>query len=150
MVPYGMFVMTTWSKDKQEVGTATITWLTQCSFQPPLIAVGVRKDSTVHRHLIERGAFAINVIGKDQIELARQFFKPCPLEGNKIGGYPFEPGPATGSPLILDCPAWWENRVVDKCDKGDHTLFVAEVVEAGVRREDKVILCRDHNLYYAG
>ena len=30
--------------------------------------------------------------------------------------------------------------------KGDHTLFVGEVVEAGVRGEDQTILMCDHNL----
>ena len=33
---------------------------------------------------------------------------------------------------------------------GDHTLFVGEVVEAGVREEDETILMRDHNLNYGG
>ena len=34
--------------------------------------------------------------------------------------------------------------------QGDHTLFVGEVLEAGVRREDPAILMRDHNLNYGG
>ena len=34
--------------------------------------------------------------------------------------------------------------------KGDHTLFVGEVVEAGVRGEDQTILMCDHNLNYGG
>ncbi len=33
---------------------------------------------------------------------------------------------------------------------GDHTLFVGEVLEAGVRTEDQTILMRDHNLNYGG
>ena len=32
--------------------------------------------------------------------------------------------------------------------KGGHTLFVGEVVEAGVRGEDQTILMCDHNLNY--
>ena len=35
-------------------------------------------------------------------------------------------------------------------DKGYHTVFVGEVVDAGVRREDQAILMRDHNLNYGG
>ncbi len=34
--------------------------------------------------------------------------------------------------------------------KGGHTLFVGEVVEAGVRGEDQTILMCDHNLNYGG
>jgi flavin reductase (DIM6/NTAB) family NADH-FMN oxidoreductase RutF len=30
-------------------------------------------------------------------------------------------------------PAWLEARVTDKVERGDHTVFVGEVVAAGVR-----------------
>ena len=33
---------------------------------------------------------------------------------------------------------------------GDHTVFVGEMLEAGARAEDQVILMRDHNLNYGG
>jgi flavin reductase (DIM6/NTAB) family NADH-FMN oxidoreductase RutF len=39
---------------------------------------------------------------------------------------------------------------VGEVAKGDHTLFVGEVLEAGVRREDQTILMRDHGLNYGG
>jgi len=39
---------------------------------------------------------------------------------------------------------------VGEVAEGDHTNFVGEVVEAGVRSEDTAILMRDHNLNYGG
>ena len=45
MIPYGMFILTTKSKDGQNVGAATVNWVTQTSFSPPLVAVGVKADS---------------------------------------------------------------------------------------------------------
>jgi flavin reductase (DIM6/NTAB) family NADH-FMN oxidoreductase RutF len=39
---------------------------------------------------------------------------------------------------------------VGEVAEGDHTMFVGEVVEAGVRSEDTSILMRDHNLNYGG
>ena len=48
MIPYGMYVLTTKSKDGNDVGAATVNWLTQTSFSPPLIAVGVKADSGAH------------------------------------------------------------------------------------------------------
>ena len=98
----------------------------------------------------DTGVFAVNVLGKDQLDLAFNFFKPHEREGNSIGGQDFEVGPVTGSPLILACPAWWECKVIGEVAKGDHTMFVGEVVEAGVRSEDQAILLRDHNLNYGG
>ena len=43
MIPYGMYVLT--SKDGKDVSAATVNWLTQTSFAPPLVAMGVKGDS---------------------------------------------------------------------------------------------------------
>jgi flavin reductase (DIM6/NTAB) family NADH-FMN oxidoreductase RutF len=150
MIPYGMFVLTTRGKDGNDVGAATVNWITQASFTPPLVAVGVKADSSAYQHIKETGTFAINVIADDQINIAFTFFKTNPMEGDSIGGVRFEPGPETGCPLLLSSPAWWECRLVGEVAKGDHTLFVGEVVEAGVREEKPAILMRDHNLNYGG
>ena len=51
MIPYGMYVLTSKSQDGQEVSAATVNWLTQTSFAPPLVAVGVKGDSTAHAQI---------------------------------------------------------------------------------------------------
>ncbi len=150
MIPYGMFVLTTKDSAGQNVNAATINWATQTSFKPPLVAIGVKADSGVHQHIKDTSVFAVNVIGKDQKDLAFNFFKSHQVQGNTIGGESFEIGKETGCPLLLNSPAWWECRVVGEVAKGDHTLFVGEVLEAGVRREDQTILMRDHGLNYGG
>lgn len=150
MIPYGMFVLSTKSKDGSEVGAATVNWVTQTSFAPPLIAVGVKADSTSHQHIKDTGQFAVNVIADDQINMAFTFFKSNPREGDSIGGEQFEAGPETGCPLLISSPAWWECKLVGEVAQGDHTLFVGQVLEAGVREEKQTILMRDHNLNYGG
>ena len=150
MIPYGMFVLTSRSRDGQEVGAATVNWITQASFAPPLVAIGVKADSTSHQYIKDTGVFAINVINKDQISTAFNFFKTHQREGNSIGGEQFELGRETQCPLLVNSPAWWECKVVGEVAKGDHTVFVGQVVDASVRREGQTILMRDHNLNYGG
>ena len=150
MIPYGMFILTTKGKDGQHIGAATVNWVTQTSFAPPLGAVGVKADSSSHQHIKDTGVFAVNIIGKEQINTAFNFFKSHEREGNAIGGETFEDGAETGCPLFLNSPAWWECKIVGEVAHGDHTLFVGEVLEAGVREEDQTILMRDHNLNYGG
>ena len=150
MIPYGMYVLTTKSGQGEDVDAATVNWVTQTSFTPPLIAVGVKVDSKTHQFVKATNVFAVNVIGGDQINTAFSFFKPQEREGNSIGGEAFELGPETGCPVLLNSPAWWECKVVGEVAQGDHTLFVGEVLEAGVRRDDPAILRRDHNLNYGG
>lgn len=150
MIPYGMFVLSTKDNNGPGVNAATINWATQTSFKPPLVAVGVKADSGVHQQIRDSGVFAINVIGKDQKDIAFTFFKPQKPEGNSLGGHNFELGKNTGCPLFLNLPAWWECKVVGEVAKGDHTLFVGEVLDAGIRRDDQAILMRDHGLNYGG
>jgi len=114
------------------------------------VAVGVKGDSGAHAHITETGVFAVNVIGKDQLDLASTFFKSLEREGDSIGGQDFVAGPETGCALLTGSPAWWECKLVGQLDQGDHTLFLGEVLEAGTRAEDQTILMRDHNLNYGG
>ena len=149
MITYGLYVMT--AKDERHVAAGTVTWLSQASFEPPLIMVGVRVDSHLH-HLVEAtGQFAINIVGEGQKDMAAAFFRPAAVENGTINGYAFEPGPATGAPLLLDAPAWFEARVTDALKRGDHTVFVAEVIEAGVRNPDlPPLVLRDTGWSYGG
>ena len=51
MIPYGMYILTAKAKEGQDVSAATVNWLTQTSFSPPLVAVGVKADSGAHQHI---------------------------------------------------------------------------------------------------
>ena len=134
MIPYGLYVLTGQSKDGQ-VAAATINWVTQISFEPPLIVIGVKAGSGVHAIVKESENFALNVLGKDQQGAAFTFFKPLEREGDSIGGEPFQAGPEAGMPLILSCPAWIECHVEAVIEGGDHSAFIGRVLGAGVRKE---------------
>ncbi len=130
-ITYGLYVLT--AAHAGEVAAGTVNWLSQASFEPPLVMVGVKRDSRLHELIEKSGRFAVNILASGQKDIAAAFFRPTQVEGDRINGLPFEPGPTTGAPLLLDAPAWFEAQVVDAVKRGDHTVFVAEVVEAGVR-----------------
>ena len=81
MIPYGIYVLTC-DDGAGNVGAATVNWVTQASFQPPLVAVGVKADSGAHAVIKEAGAFALNVLGKGQQAMAYTFFKPAERQGS--------------------------------------------------------------------
>jgi len=130
-LPYGMYVMTA-APGGRAVGS-TLTWLSQCSFRPPLVMIAVQKGSQMHSAVKEGGTIAVNLLSEDQKAIAEAFFKPGEAEEGRLAGCRCEPGPMTGAPLLTDAPAWFEARVSDAVDRGDHTVFVAEVVGAGMR-----------------
>jgi flavin reductase (DIM6/NTAB) family NADH-FMN oxidoreductase RutF len=131
MIPYGLFVLTAADKDG-EVAAATVNWVTQASFAPPLVVVGVKADSGAHAVIKRSRAFALNVLGKGQQAAAFAFFKPTNREGDLINGEPVRAG-STGAPLLDSTPAYVECRVVEIVEKGDHSIVIGEVVDAGVR-----------------
>ena len=133
MIPYGLYVLTGEAEDGR-VAAATVNWVTQTSFEPPLVVVGVKADSGAHAIIKEAGAFALNVLGKDQQGMAYAFFKPAEREGNTIAGEAFRSG-SSGAPILESCPAFIECKLVDTFENGDHSIFVGEVVDAGVREE---------------
>ena len=133
MIPYGLYVLTAAKKGGGEVAAATVNWVTQVSFEPPLVAVGVKTDSHAHPLIKETKAFALNVLGKGQQALAFTFFKPADLKDGKISGEAFKAG-TTGAPILASTLAYVECRLVETVEKGDHSVFVAEVVGAGVSK----------------
>ncbi len=148
MITYGLYIMT--AADGEDIAAGAVTWLSQASFEPPLIMVGVKVGSHLHQQIDRTGTFAVNILAADQQDVAQAFFGPTRREGDRLNGYPFERGPTTGAPLLIDLPAWFEARVVDRVARGDHTVFVAEVVNAGVRREAKPLALRDTPWMYGG
>ncbi len=129
---YGMWVIAAAAGD--DVEASSITWLMQGSFKPPLVVVGVRADTHL-RTVIEKGqAFALHLLSSAQKDLAESFTKPTKVEGGKIGGLAWKAG-ATGAPLLEGFSAWLEARVTDTVTRGDHVIFVAEVVEAGMSED---------------
>ena len=156
MIPYGLYVLTAEGKDGK-VAAATVNWVTQVSFQPPLLVVGVKADSLAHAVIKESRAFALNMLGKGQQSLAFTFFKPLERDGNTVGGEAFRAG-STGAPILESTPAYVECRLVETVERGDHSVFIGEVVDAGVRQlpagrpDDAILWLKDlgENVFYGG
>ena len=156
MIPYGLYVLTAEGKNGA-VAAATVNWVTQAAFAPPLVVMGVKTDSGAHAIIKEAGEFALNILGKGQQAMAFNFFKSHEREADTIGGEPFEKGP-NGAPLLLNTPAWVTCKLVDTIERGDHSIFVGEVTEAGVRQaptgraDDATLWLKDlgERVFYGG
>src|SRR5205807_7445974 len=117
MIPYGLFVLTAAKKGGGEVAAATVNWVTQVSFEPPLVAVGVKTDSHAHPLIKDTKAFALNVLGKGQQALAFTFFKPAELKDGKISGEAYRAG-STGAPILASPPEFVECTLDTPVEQG--------------------------------
>jgi flavin reductase (DIM6/NTAB) family NADH-FMN oxidoreductase RutF len=156
MIPYGIYVLT--ADDAQgNVAAATVNWVTQSAFAPPLVVVGIKADSGTYKTVKTARAFALNMLGKDQKNLAFTFFRPADVSEGKISGQPYRKG-ATGAPILVDALGAVECAVNAIVEQGDHHIVVGEVVEAHLNkplsgRPDAAILeMKDlgDNVFYGG
>src|SRR5437763_12083986 len=85
MIPYGIYVLTA-DDGKGSVAGATVNWVTQTAFNPPLVVVGVKTDSGAYQIVKNTKTFALNMLGKEHKGLAFTFFKPAQLADGKLSG----------------------------------------------------------------
>jgi flavin reductase (DIM6/NTAB) family NADH-FMN oxidoreductase RutF len=128
MIPYGLYVLTA-DDGAGNVAAATVNWVTQTAFSPPLIALGVKTDSGAYAVIKSSGKFALNMLGKDGKGLAFTFFKPAKLEDGKLSGQSFTKG-QTGAPILDAAIGAVECTVKTIVEEGDHHIVIGEVIEA--------------------
>jgi flavin reductase (DIM6/NTAB) family NADH-FMN oxidoreductase RutF len=148
MLSNGMYVITSRCGDRY--GGATVTWLSQASFKPPLIMAAIRTESIVFKCLSCSGFSAIHVLGAEQQEIAQRFFFPTQAGDGSINGEPFTDG-VTGVPILLNMPAYVECRVARiLADVGDHAVVLFEVVEAACREIVRPLTIAESPWQYGG
>ena len=152
MIPYGLYVLT--AVDGDSVGSGTINWVSQMSFDPPLVAMGVKKDTKSFAAVKAGGKLALSFLGSGQGSLAFAFFGDAEIDGDefvtKDARIAFERTDG-GAIVLTDAPAWVEMKLVDTIETGDHAVVVAEVIDVGLREEDpQVLTLKELNLNYGG
>lgn len=125
----GMYVLTS-NGTNGHLGAATVTWVSQASFKPPLLMLAVRKNSNVFRCLRESRVAALHVLAVGQSAIAQKFFAPSRGSSTKLNDEPFFEG-KTSAPILKNLPAYVECKVLDiREEYGDHAIVILEVVEA--------------------
>lgn len=147
-IPHGLYVCGV--KDGEELNGFTISWLMQSSFQPPLVVNCVKQDSSSHQMIKDSGVFSVTFLDPTQKEVAAKFFQPQRRVGNKLADIDFYPGEQTGCPILSDSLGYVECTVVGAVERGDHTVFVAEVIGAGIHREGDPLLLENTGWQYGG
>lgn len=156
MIPYGIYVLTA-DDGHGNVAAATVNWVTQTAFAPPLVVVGVKTDSGAYPIVKETKKFTLNMLGKDAKGVAFTFFKPTKLEDGRLSGQSIRRG-KNGLPILDAALAAVECNVTGIVEQGDHHIIIGEVVEAHLTkpvtgRPDAAILeMKDlgENVFYGG
>ncbi|NEN95054.1 MAG: flavin reductase family protein [Moorea sp. SIO3I7] len=148
-IPHGLYICGV--RDGEEIINGfTVSWVMQSSFKPPLIVNCVKQDTGSHGIIKKTEVFALSFLDSGQKDMAAKFFKPQSRVGNKFADVEFYFGEVTGCPIISDSLGYVECQVRGSVEEGDHTVFVAEVVGAGIHREGDQLLLESTGWQYGG
>lgn len=144
----GMYVLT--SRQGSRPAAATVTWVSQASFKPPLLMAAVRRDSTLFSCLRESRVAALHILDRRQKNLAQKFFTRARANAAPLNGEPYSEG-KTSAPILKNLPAYVECKVIDiREEHGDHAIVVLEVVEAALHKRVRPLTVAESPWEYGG
>lgn len=113
----------------------TTSWIMQLSMEPVLIGVRVDNEAVTHELIRDGGCFTVNLWDATDTKVFVKFSKPARDDGATLNDRPVH-AEATGAPVFDEAVAWLDCEVRHSLDVGTHTLFVGEVVAAGINADD--------------
>ncbi len=113
----------------------TAAWLMQVSFDPLLLALSVNPEHASYPLLLAGGGFTVSVLSREQLDLARHFGTVSARSVDKLAGIAWRSG-RTGAPILDEAVAWFDCRVADRHQAGDHEIVLARPVAGGVLRPE--------------
>ncbi|GGP78704.1 flavin reductase family protein [Saccharothrix coeruleofusca] len=114
----------------------TVNSFTSVSLSPPLVLVCARHESRTGRGIEESGAFAVNVLCRDQEELSRRFCGPAE---HRFDGVPVRAG-RSGAPVLRSALAYLDCCLEEAVEAGDHRILIGRVLEAGSRGDEEPLV----------
>lgn len=129
----GVYVIGASHKDRHDAFTASSVM--QASYQPLLMAVSVNPDHASYPLIRSSRTFAISVLRKDQVNLARHFGTHSGHELDKLRNVSWRTG-TTGAPILDDALAWFECELTAVMPAGDHRIVLGRVVDGQLTDAD--------------
>jgi flavin reductase (DIM6/NTAB) family NADH-FMN oxidoreductase RutF len=114
------------------------------------MGVGVDNTALTRRLIAEGGCFSVNLWSSEDTRVFVRFSKPAERVGETLNGRSVHQG-MTGAPIFDEAIAWMDCEVRDSIDLGTHTLFVGEVVDAGINDDESTAAAMsDTRMKYGG
>jgi flavin reductase (DIM6/NTAB) family NADH-FMN oxidoreductase RutF len=115
--------------DRDDVGV-TVSALMSVSLEPPLVLVSLSSRGYVSEVLLRQDRWASSLLSSGQAAMASRFATPGrPSARHLVAGAPHHRGPHTDALILEGGVAALEAETVQVVPAGDHTLFVAAVLD---------------------
>ena len=136
-LPAGVVLISTRAGDGYKALTASS--LVSISLEPPMVLVGLERDSATRAAILDTKAFNVSVLTRAQEFVADRFAGRAPAVDPKWNTLAHRLG-ANGIPLLDGAAAWLECRLAQTHRAGDHDVCIGEVETAELGTGDPLIL----------
>jgi flavin reductase (DIM6/NTAB) family NADH-FMN oxidoreductase RutF len=125
-----------------------VSWVQQCSFQPPRISLALQPQRPINAWLEEGAYFTLNILDETQTDMVVHFGRGFrPGEPAFVGVDVSREGSA--APVLREALAFLDCRLVARYPVGDHDLLIAEVTAGQLLNEGQpMIHVRKSGLHY--
>jgi flavin reductase (DIM6/NTAB) family NADH-FMN oxidoreductase RutF len=127
----GVYVVGVAAGDRHNAFTAA--WVMPVSFDPLLLALSINPLHSSYGLLKQGGSFSVNVLSREQMDLARHFARPA--DADKLASVTWRKG-RRGTPLLTEALAWFECDLIEDHPAGDHVLALGRVIDGGLLKPD--------------
>ncbi len=146
---YGLYAVT--AQHNGERGVFTANWLSQASFDPPVVMLSVENDSSTLPLIEGSGRFVICPFTADQRDFAAALGKPKARAGDKFDALDLAVvETASGDLALADTLGYVVCQVRDAVPAGDSVVFVADVIEIASFSDDAPLEMRAAGFRHAG
>ena len=146
---YGLYAVT--AAHAGERGVFTANWLSQASFEPPLVMLSVERDSSTLPLIRASGRFTVCPFTAGQRELAGALGRPKARAGDKFAATNLAVvETASGDPALADALGYVVCRVQAEMPAGDSVVLLGEVIEARVLHAGEPLTMREAGFRHAG
>ncbi|HIC92084.1 MAG TPA: flavin reductase [Syntrophaceae bacterium] len=141
----GIYILTT-GKGHETHGMI-VSWVSQISFDPPLIMVAIRKNRPTHAMITRNKNFALSILKKEQKDLVGQF--KLADTRNRFKGLKCVVA-KTGVHIIGEALAYIDCELYQTIDVDDHTLFIGRMVDGDVLNKGYPLSVQEYGKIYLG
>ena len=107
-------------------------WVTQISFEEPIVMASVSPKHDTHAVIEASGWFCVSNLAGDQVDVGQYFSYPGRKFNYIADEYLTE---IDGNPVVDNCISWFRVEITDKLDLDiDHDLFVGRISQFGEGR----------------
>ena len=122
-----------------ENNVLAVAYCGNCSYDPPMVMVGIVPSRYSYQMIKESGCFVVNLVDKKYKETFDYLGSHSKRDEDKLTAMKvkLQNGKKVNAPILSDCPVNIECSVVDAIVTGSHEMFIGKIEY--VHADEKIV-----------